>query len=65
MSRPANSFLVFCKEKRKSYQKENSHLSNSEISSMLGKEWREMSFDDKQPYINRATVLKKVSMILF
>ena len=62
MSRPANSFILYCKDNRNNLQKEHSELSNSEISSLLGKEWREMGVEQKRPYIEKANSLKKVSI---
>ena len=64
MSKPANSFILFCKDNRKYLQKEHSELSNSAISSLLGKEWREMRLEQKRPYIEKANILKKVSISL-
>lgn len=64
MSKPTNSFLIFCKNKRKGLQSENKNLSNSEISSLLGKIWRQMSSKEKEPFIQEAKVLKDVSLII-
>ena len=64
MSKPANCFILYCKDHRQYLQKEHSELSNSEISSLLGKEWRGMTFEEKRPYVEQANILKTVSTFL-
>ncbi|XP_002163303.1 sex-determining region Y protein [Hydra vulgaris] len=56
--RPMNSFLLWAKSVRKMYASENPNLSNTEISRLLGKVWKEMSEVEKLPFIQSAKCLR-------
>nr|XP_012553519.1 sex-determining region Y protein-like [Hydra vulgaris] len=56
--RPMNSFLLWAKSVRKIYASENPNLSNTEISRLLGKIWKEMSEVEKLPFIQSAKCLR-------
>ena len=45
-----NCFFLFCLENRSSLFVSNPNLSNAEITSMLGKLWRELPIDKKEYY---------------
>lgn len=45
-------FQVFCTERRDALQRENPHLTASEITSLLSQIWRSMRFEDKIPYVS-------------
>lgn len=52
--RPLAPFMVYTIKKRKDLMKENPKTKISEISKMLGKEWRSLSENDKFPYVERS-----------
>ena len=43
IKRPMNPFMVWCKERRGQISKENPGLHASQISGILGREWKEMT----------------------
>merc|ERR1712100_93423 len=59
MSPPLNSFLLYCKDHRDIVKEANPGKHNSEISSILGKQWRGMSFDEKKKYKDLAKFRRK------
>ena len=65
MSPPLNSFLLYCKDHRDIVKEANPGKHNSEISSILGKQWRGMSLDEKKKYKDLAKFRRKVSSILY
>ena len=58
--RPLNAFMMFAGERRKQIKKENSELKVTEISKLLGQEWKAMSEDEKSPYTKEAKRLKEI-----
>ena len=62
MTRPVNCFILFCKANRKRTQLEYPDLSNSEISSILGAQWREMDESQKVSYKALAEEKRRVSL---
>lgn len=50
--RSSSAFLLFCSENRERIKSENKGIRMSEISSILGKKWREMSSYEKKPYVD-------------
>lgn len=49
-----SSYIFFCKEYRLKVKEENPDMSAKDITSELGKLWRNMSESDKKPYIKLA-----------
>jgi len=45
-----SSFLAYCKDMRSSVQSENPQQSNTDISAVLAKKWKEASNDIRQSY---------------
>lgn len=45
-----NCFFLFCKEHRKKVSASSPHLTNAEVTSILGKMWRELSIEKKEYY---------------
>jgi hypothetical protein len=58
VKRPLNSYMLFTKERRAQVVKEYPELSVTEIAKHLGTEWKEMSIEDKQPFVDEAKRLK-------
>merc|ERR1719457_447292 len=58
--RPMNAFMMFANEKRPQHQKDYPELKMTEISKMLGEEWRSLSDDEKSPYTKEAKRLKAI-----
>ena len=65
MSKVYNSFLVFCLEQRSWLQIEYPDYLNSEITSILGKKWRNMSEEQKKKYKNIALCNRQVGRLFF
>jgi len=58
-----NSFLLYCKEQRSQIAIENPTFSNSDVTSQLGKNWRNMDTQRKLYYHRKAEKLKDVSTL--
>jgi len=56
---PVNSFLLFSNENRKTLQRQNPLLDNTEISSLLGQKWRRLSSGEKLAYKEKAAALRR------
>ena len=50
--RSSSAFLLFCSENRERIKSDNKGIQMSEVSSILGKKWREMSSTEKKPYVD-------------
>lgn len=59
IKRPMNPFMIFGCEKRRKLAQVNPRMHNSEISKILGAEWKRMSEYEKAPYIQEAKRLKE------
>ena len=64
--RPASAFLKYSRTRRTILLEENRHLKNTDISKLLGKEWKAASQQIRQPYIDeeareREAYHKKIS----
>ncbi|KAI0990259.1 hypothetical protein GJ496_000500 [Pomphorhynchus laevis] len=62
VKRPMNAFMVWSKSMRREITQKDPKLHNSEISKQLGEMWRNMSDEDKQPYIEEAKILRSEHM---
>ncbi|XP_011877698.1 PREDICTED: sex-determining region Y protein-like isoform X2 [Vollenhovia emeryi] len=58
IKRPMNAFMVWARQKRKEISQEHPKMHNSEISKMLGTMWKELSQEDKVPYLEQAKCLR-------
>ncbi len=59
IKRPMNSFLVWSRTERPKLAKQHRDLQNAEISRMLGERWKEMTPEQKQPYVDHAKSLQQ------
>ena len=59
IKRPMNGFMVWSSRKRREMMKENPQMHNSQISRRLGVMWREMTKEEKSPFIAEARRLSQ------
>lgn len=57
--RPMNAFMVWSKDERKRLAKEDPSIHNADLSKSLGKVWREMSEEQKRPYLEKSEEIRK------
>jgi transcription factor SOX7/8/10/18 (SOX group E/F) len=57
--RPPNAFILYSNALRSSVRQENPTLSNTEVSRLLGKMWKEVPSEMKQIYKQRASQLQE------
>ena len=62
IKRPMNAFMVWSKEERKMLSHKNPKMHNSEISKILGTNWKKLSDEDKYPYVEEAKKLRAQHM---
>jgi hypothetical protein len=65
IKRPANSFMLWAQKNRPILSAENSSLTNSEISTLLGQQWKTLSTDEKKSYKDKAEQVKQEHKIQF
>lgn len=56
--RSSSAFLLFCSENRERIKSDNKGIQMSEVSSILGKKWREMSSTEKKPYVDMEKIAR-------
>ncbi|KAN0032140.1 hypothetical protein ACTFIV_006016 [Dictyostelium citrinum] len=57
--KPPNAFILFTMDKRKELRINNPELTNAMVSSLLGKEWKELHPSEKKKYVEKAATFKK------
>uniref|UniRef100_A0A6G1SFJ7 Transcription factor SOX-14 n=1 Tax=Aceria tosichella TaxID=561515 RepID=A0A6G1SFJ7_9ACAR len=62
IKRPMNSFMVWSQIQRKKICTESPEMHNAEISKRLGREWKLLSQEDRQPYIEEAERLRVIHL---
>lgn len=65
IKRPANSFMLWAQKNRPILSAENSSLTNSKISTLLGQQWKTLSNDEKKSYKDKAEQVKQEHKIQF
>lgn len=63
IKRPMNAFMVWSRIRRKHISNDYPRLHNSEISKLLGAEWKLLSESDKRPFIDEAKRLRNQHMV--
>ncbi|XP_032232097.2 sex-determining region Y protein [Nematostella vectensis] len=63
IKRPMNAFMIWSSKKRRQLAAENPKLHNSQISKMLGTEWRKLTVEEKQKFFAEAKLLNELHMI--
>lgn len=62
IKRPMNPFMVWSQLERRKICEVTPDMHNAEISKQLGAKWKEMSEDDKKPYVDEAERLRKLHL---
>lgn len=59
VKRPMNSFMIWAQSMRRQLAEQYPHVHNAELSKMLGKLWRMLPAEKKQPFVDEAAKLDK------
>merc|ERR1712244_125694 len=57
--RPMTSYLLFTKAIRADVKEENPEMKTTEITKEMGRRWKALSEEEKEPYVKEAAKLKK------
>ena len=58
-NRTPSGYLLFCKEKRQQVKEENQSAKMTDITTILGKMWKDLSDKKKKPFMDQAAKLKE------
>merc|ERR1719461_2003580 len=59
IKRPMNAFMVFSHHERKKVIAEDPKIENTNISKELGRRWKNLSDEEREPYIQEADKLRQ------
>ncbi|PIC17770.1 hypothetical protein B9Z55_023891 [Caenorhabditis nigoni] len=65
IKRPMNAFMVWSQQRRQQISAAGQKFHNSDISKMLGVEWRAMADEEKVPFVERAKQLREEHFITY
>ena len=63
MTEPVNSFLLFCQDYRSIFATCNPTFSNCEVTTLLAKQWKQVSPETREQYQLKATKLRRVRIM--
>lgn len=63
IKRPMNAFMIWSSRKRRELARQNPKLHNSQISKILGSEWRKLTEEEKQSFFAQAKLLSELHLI--
>ena len=63
VKRPMNAFMIWSSRKRRELARQNPKLHNSQISKILGTEWRKLTEEEKQKFFVQAKLLNELHLI--